>query len=309
MENLYVGITDTNWINYIKNLYQKNILNEYINFWTPGAKNFKALKSGELFLFKLHTNAKKNEHGEIVGGGYFYAYEQMSSIDAWNRFGNGNGTSSLDEMKKTINKYKEKNDMPINDKIGCIILYNIFFFETTIDSPNDWTNSIVSGKKYEVSQGIGKDLKDFALVSQVKGSNQFIHELELESFSLPLNEATNKINEKVQFNQIDINDDISELKIYQIINSCFGKNYKSWMKAWYDINDAYGAWFPKISESNTKPSGTYGGTKNYTNTLSSDGTIIIEHKHDSLPDDVPIDERYEKKRFVFGRINDAMPFS
>ncbi len=59
---IYVGITDYDWFNLLKS--QKP--NE-INFWQPNSgRNFRALKEGELFLFKLH--APRNY---IVGGGIF----------------------------------------------------------------------------------------------------------------------------------------------------------------------------------------------------------------------------------------------
>ena len=147
MKNLYLGITDTNWVHFIKT--HQDSLGEYINFWTPGGKVFKALEPGELFLFKLHAKKSKGENGEIVGGAYFYGFEKMSSIEAWNRFGKGNGSNTLLDMQVSINEYRIRNNLNNKDEIGCIILYNPFFFdeEQWIDSPADWGKSIVSGKK------------------------------------------------------------------------------------------------------------------------------------------------------------------
>ena len=36
-----------------------------------------------------------------------------------------------------------------------------------------------------------------------------------------------------------VGDDVSNLKIYEIINKYFGENYKGFMQAWYDIDDEY----------------------------------------------------------------------
>ena len=65
----YIGITDKNRLNFLKT-HSDNI-GQFINFWTPGRKSFKAIKQGELFLFKLHSKAVNGEYGEIVGGAYF----------------------------------------------------------------------------------------------------------------------------------------------------------------------------------------------------------------------------------------------
>lgn len=48
---MYVGITDYDWFKTLKE--EKS---DEVNFWKPGGKtNFKALKEGDLFLFKLHS--------------------------------------------------------------------------------------------------------------------------------------------------------------------------------------------------------------------------------------------------------------
>lgn len=91
---------------------------------------------------------------------------------------------------------------------------------------------------------------------------------------------------------------------------CFGKNYKAWMKAWYDVDDDFGAWFPRITLTDAKPRSGFGGSKSCSNTLSSDRTTITEINHDegpylSLQDDQP---RFHKTRLVFGRINGTFEF-
>lgn len=156
--NMYLGITDTNWFKFLR--AKKDQIGRYINFWTPGTKNFKAIKPGELFIFKLHAEKSKGENGEIVGGAYFDGFEQMSVSEAWDRFGYGNGTESKFELKAAIDEYRVRNNMYQNSDIGCIVLRDPFFFDDDkwIESPRDWGKSIVSGKKYEISRGIGYDL-------------------------------------------------------------------------------------------------------------------------------------------------------
>jgi hypothetical protein len=60
--NLVVAVTDGEWFELLR---QRSDLGE-VNFWAPSASSFRALRPGELFLFKLH--APRNV---IVGGGIF----------------------------------------------------------------------------------------------------------------------------------------------------------------------------------------------------------------------------------------------
>ena len=108
-----------------------------------------------------------------------------------------------------------------------------------------------------------------------------------------------------------VGDNVSRLKIYEIINKYFGKNYKGWMKAWYEINDDYAAWFPTITATNTRPNGTFGGTVMYSNTLSPDRKAVLEINHDA-PNGVLTPAEREtwgtKKRLVFARIDGVLVF-
>lgn len=94
MVNLYVGITDYDWFQFLS--VQPNA--EEVNFWQPGGRiNFRALQPGELFLFKLH--APRNF---IVGGGVFAHADILPVSIAWEAFGIKNGAPTLAEMRKRI---------------------------------------------------------------------------------------------------------------------------------------------------------------------------------------------------------------
>ena len=82
-----------------------------------------------------------------------------------NRFGNGNGAEDFSEMSMVINDYRKRNNMKSNRNIGCIVLTDIFFIPRSkwIKSPEDWNRSIVRGKTYKCTEGIGKELKEIAL--------------------------------------------------------------------------------------------------------------------------------------------------
>ncbi len=106
-----------------------------------------------------------------------------------------------------------------------------------------------------------------------------------------------------------VGDNISGLKIYEIINKYFAKNYAAWMKAWFDIDDEYAAWFPTIYKKNVRPDGSFGGTQMWSNTLSPDKTVITEVNHDVQHDEaVKVDYSHAKKRLVFARINGTFSF-
>lgn len=215
MGNFYVGITDTSWFNYICTQYKNGNLNQFLNFWTPGKKEFKVLEEGELFLFKLH-NKMRNEHGEIVGGGYFYGYEKMSPADAWSRFGNGNGTNSLLDMQTSINGYRKKNNMSTNDdEIGCIILYNFFFLDQCVEEPVDWGKKIVSGKKYDTSSEIGKKILD--KVFAIGGINQ---DIEIINENEEATVASQLQDEKRAFVKIRVNQDVFRERLIKRYGKC-----------------------------------------------------------------------------------------
>lgn len=111
---------------------------------------------------------------------------------------------------------------------------------------------------------------------------------------------------------LHVGDDVSRLRIYEIINKYFGEHYNAWMKARYEINGDYWAWFPTINVNNVRPGGSYGGTAMWSNTLSPDMKTVISINHDATIDDIPKAERTNdirrKRVLIFGRINGAFKF-
>ncbi len=153
MVNLYVGITDYDWFRFLSAL--PGI--EEVNFWQPGGRtNFKALKPGELFLFKLHS-----PRNFIVGGGVFARSDILPVSLAWDAFGIGNGAPTLVEMRKRIVFYRNQADDPRQDyMIGCRILTQPFFFpeHQWIPIPASWSPHIQQGRTYDTSEDDGRRL-------------------------------------------------------------------------------------------------------------------------------------------------------
>ena len=141
--NFFVGITDYDWFL----THASRPVVEEVNFWRPSSiAPFKALNTGEMFLFKLH--APRNF---IVGGGFFTRFVQLPISLAWDAFREGNGVRSLFEMRERIAKYRRS---PIqaneNPSVGCILLAEPFFFRESdwIPIPSDFSLNIVQGKGY-----------------------------------------------------------------------------------------------------------------------------------------------------------------
>lgn len=149
---IYVGVTDNNWYSF---LAQRKP--DEVNFWRPsGRTNFRVLKPGELFLFKLHSPLNY-----IAGGGFFVRHSLLPVSLAWEAFGIKNGTSDYSSFLGSIQKYRRDDPETAYDPtIGCIILASPFFFEREdwIPIPEDWKPNIVQGKSYDTSTAVGQDL-------------------------------------------------------------------------------------------------------------------------------------------------------
>ena len=147
---LYVGVTDNNWYDFLSNLPNC----DEVNFWQPSPSTpFRALKPGELFLFKLHS-----PYDYITGGGVFTRYTTLPVSLAWEAFGEKNGASSFQVMKSMI---LSKRNLPQDTKedfpIGCIILTQPFFLDKDLwFPPPEWSKNIVRGKGYSLEQEAGK---------------------------------------------------------------------------------------------------------------------------------------------------------
>ena len=149
----YVGVTDYDWFQ----LHATKPHVDEVNFWRPSSEiPFRALRAGEMFLFKLHS-----PRNYIAGGGFFTRFLRLQVSLAWDAFGEGNGARSLEEVRARISKYRRE---PINShddsQIGCIVLAEPFFFDEGdwIKAPSDFSLNIVSGKGYTTDDEIGRRL-------------------------------------------------------------------------------------------------------------------------------------------------------
>ena len=154
--DIYVGLMDYDCYMTLKEEKAKEV-----NSWRPGNTSFKALHQDELFLFKL-----KKPFYAIVGGGYFVSYSKVPIDTAWKIFQEKNGIRSEIEFKRRIGGYQQKRGIESEtSNIGCIALTDTFFFEPDewIKSVDDWSDSIVTGKKYDENSEEGKRIVEEVL--------------------------------------------------------------------------------------------------------------------------------------------------
>jgi putative restriction endonuclease len=149
--NFFVGVTDNDWFDFLSRRQP-----DEVNFWKPGTQSFSALSVGEPFLFKLHS-----PHNFIVGGGFFRHYTRLPLSMVWKVFGEKNGAEDDRSFAENILRYvSEERRHAADPEVGCIILVAPVFFprEAWIPAPRDWSPNIVSGKSYDNSEPIGREV-------------------------------------------------------------------------------------------------------------------------------------------------------
>jgi putative restriction endonuclease len=146
----FVGITDRDWFDFLSS---RDGLDE-VNFWQPsGQQQFRALQTGEPFLFKLHS-----PDDYVVGGGFFSHFTILPASIVWQAFGEKNGARTEEEMLARIARYRRAPNPGAADDyhIGCILLESPFFFGRANWIPlPEWKREIVRGRGYD-SEGDGK---------------------------------------------------------------------------------------------------------------------------------------------------------
>jgi putative restriction endonuclease len=143
----YVGVTDGDWYRF---LAARPLLQE-VNFWQPsGDRQFRVLAIGEPFLFKSHYPQNR-----VVGGGFYSGFAQLPISEAWELFGEANGVSSLNEMRRRVGRYRRRPIGPAEDPvIGCIFIRDTRFFasDAYADPPPNFAPNVVQGKSYVLEQ-------------------------------------------------------------------------------------------------------------------------------------------------------------
>ena len=151
MVRIFVGVTHRPWFAFLSARAP-----DEVNFWQPsGSGEFKALRPGDLFLFKL-----KGRDGMIAGGGVFNRSSLAPLSLAWEAFGEKNGNASLAEMRATIGKLRHQSapeGLHHDPVIGCRILTEPFFWpeDLWIPTPASFQLQTVVGKGYRADTAEG----------------------------------------------------------------------------------------------------------------------------------------------------------
>jgi putative restriction endonuclease len=155
MVQLFVAVTDQSWFDALS----ASSPHDEVNFWQPsGNRDFRALRPGELFLFKLHA-----PNNFIAGGGIFGHATNVPLSLAWEAFGTKNGVASLSEMRSRIAHYRRDPavlDVRTDPLVGCRIVTQPVFWprELWIKVPESWSSNIVTGKGYDADGNDGRYL-------------------------------------------------------------------------------------------------------------------------------------------------------
>jgi putative restriction endonuclease len=168
--NLYIYPTDSSWYNTLRSIEG---LDE-VNFWRPSGQPFKALRPGDLFLFRLRAPINK-----IGGGGFFVHAATFPLSMAWDAFGIKNGTATFDAFAGSIARYRKESTPEAIHKdvsIGCIVLLRPFFLneEDWIPLPSDYSPALQQGKRYSGDVDPGLSLADHVLTLLSADSHQGI---------------------------------------------------------------------------------------------------------------------------------------
>jgi putative restriction endonuclease len=145
----FVAPTDHGWYQFLR---ARPELDE-VNFWRPGAVNFQALVPGEIFFFKL-----KAPHNAIGGFGLFARYAALPVWQAWDVFGQANGTPSEQALLERLVRLAGRPVSARLDRmVGCIAVTQPVFFppDEWVATPASWSRNIVSGRRYDLTSGEG----------------------------------------------------------------------------------------------------------------------------------------------------------
>lgn len=148
---LFVGVTNNEWFRFLAELAP-----DEANFWRPRSQmDFKAIKTGDVFLFKLHSPLDF-----IAGGGVFQRHTFLPLPLAWQAFGVKNGVPDYETFEKRILDHRTPDEL--GRQIGCTILVEPFFWPRAqwIPAPPDWSKNIVTGKSYPLDTIAGRSLWD-----------------------------------------------------------------------------------------------------------------------------------------------------
>lgn len=143
----YIGVTSREWFTYLINCYISK--EDTINFWKKSTTELKKLNPGDDFYFLVKNPKNVKGEREILGKARYIRFELNNYKDAWQKYGNLNGSETIEEFKKRMNNiYRDGNI----SEFGSIILDNFEVFDQGFKPSElgiNFANNVVSGRYLE----------------------------------------------------------------------------------------------------------------------------------------------------------------
>lgn len=194
MVRIFVGVTHRPWFAFLSARAP-----DEVNFWQPsGSSEFKALRPGDLFLFKL-----KGRDGMIAGGGVFNRASLAPLSLAWEAFGEKNGNASLAEMRATIGMLRHQSTVESlrgDPVIGCRILTEPFFW------PEDLWIPTPASFQLQTVVGIGLRRAEYGTHSMRRTKAAMIYRATGNIRAIQILLGHTKIENTVRYLGVDIED-------------------------------------------------------------------------------------------------------
>lgn len=123
---------------------------------------------------------------------------------------------------------------------------------------------------FDIDQDILQALEEESDKSATKPSKSYIRR-NTDQKALPIG--------RIEY--LDAKDGIEFYRVNEVLNACFGTDYKAWMKANWQLNDEYLCWFPKLTKTLKDEPVSYGCV----NVISEDwNTLIFDDRKTNTPD-------------------------
>ncbi len=95
----------------------------------------------------------------IGGFGIVTSFSKLPEWLAWEAFGEGNGSSTFEEMQQRLALIRLRNGIGDDElkQIGCLVLSSVVFFAENqwIRQPSDWGRQNMRYKTYDLTEGEG----------------------------------------------------------------------------------------------------------------------------------------------------------
>ncbi len=149
--NGIVAVTDSGWYEFLS---QRSL--PEVNFWKPSDTRRPHIPEFTPFFFQL-----KKKYRAIVGFAYFARWSHLPLWLAWDAFAEGNGCDSLSGLIDSVTRLRHESTAgpeAANSEIGCLLLTEPTFFsrDQWVDAPSDWSDQIVTSRKYDLEVGEGR---------------------------------------------------------------------------------------------------------------------------------------------------------